>query len=154
MSTRGLRFDHGLWNICHYWRIQTIILVGGFAGSELLWNTVRAWGTARDIGTIVSNHSYVLDRKYPSKLQLNNSSWSAIARGAALRGFEGSKVPVTICRRHYGYTIDRPFDKERDRASDSTYEAEGVKMVKHCMEWIYLKVTIGRSSIKRLSRPR
>lgn len=81
--------------------------------------------------------------------------WSAIARGAALRGLEGSKVPVTKCRRHYGYTIDREFDPDVDRDSeDSTYEDEktGMKMTKHCMEWIFNIVSRSRSPLACMSR--
>ena len=68
-------------------------------------------------------------------------SWSAIVRGAALRGLEGSKVPVVRCRRHYGYTIERKFDDFKDsRDVDSTYEDQGALMVKGVMSWFYNKV--------------
>ncbi|KAF7507831.1 hypothetical protein GJ744_009995 [Endocarpon pusillum] len=106
-----------------YPKIQTIILLGGFGSSDYLWGTVRHWAQGKDIQTIIPKNP-----------------WSAIARGAALRGLEGSKVPVTKCRRHYGYTIDCKFDPALDRDSeDSTFEDEktGLKMTKHCMEWIF-----------------
>ena len=70
-------------------------------------------------------------------------SWSAIARGAALRGLEGSKVPFKKCRYHYGTTYDRPFDKSLgDDDTDSTWEhiKTGKTMVRHCMDWHFTRV--------------
>lgn len=34
--------------------------------------------------------------------------------GAVLRGLEGSIVPVKKCRRHYGHTLARIYDPEKD----------------------------------------
>src|SRR5271168_1720016 len=71
--------------------------------------------------------------------------WSAIARGAALRGLDGALVHKKICRRHYGTTYDREFrdgvDSER---LDDTYihDFTGRKMVRGYMDWFFHKVGI------------
>ena len=84
------------------------------------------------------------------------SSWSAIARGAALRGLEGLKVPFKKCRYHYGTTYSRPFDPVRDdKARDSIWKNDrtGEEMVSHCMDWHFARVRSFCSNILRRLLP-
>jgi hypothetical protein len=42
--------------------------------------------------------------------ETDHYSWSAIVRGAVLRGLEGSIVDVKKCRRHYGHSLSKEYD--------------------------------------------
>lgn len=69
--------------------------------------------------------------------------WSAIVRGAALRGLDGALVHKKICRRHYGTTYDKEFRPGIDHSLlDETYEHDftGQKMVRGYMDWHFNKV--------------
>ncbi|CAG9983343.1 unnamed protein product [Clonostachys byssicola] len=73
--------------------ISTIILVGGFGSSPYLNERLEDWCKQRKI-----------------RLTLPwTGGWSAIVRGAVLRGLEGSIVKEKKCRRHYGYSIGQRY---------------------------------------------
>ncbi|CAH0044717.1 unnamed protein product [Clonostachys solani] len=73
--------------------ISTIMLVGGFGSSPYLNERLEIWCKQRNIRL-----------KTPW-----SGGWSAIVRGAVLRGLEGSIVKEKKCRRHYGYALSHPY---------------------------------------------
>lgn len=124
---------------------KTIVLIGGFGSSMYLWEKLTGWCFKNgNIRCITPIKPYVTPKqRKTSELIHVKKSWSAIARGAALRGLEGSKVPSKKCRFHYGTTIDRPFEKNRDTSDDETWlnAKTGKKMVRHCMDWHFARVS-------------
>lgn len=72
--------------------IANLVLVGGFSCSPYVWENVKKWCDESSIRAISANRP-----------------WSAIARGAALRGLEGAIVTNRRCRRHYGTSLAWPF---------------------------------------------
>ncbi|TLS30837.1 hypothetical protein PpBr36_03535 [Pyricularia pennisetigena] len=72
-----------------------VVLVGGFASSPYLCERLEVF--LEDRGATLSA---------PMK-----DAWSAIARGAVIRGIEGEVVKQRKCRRHYGFAVARPFRK-------------------------------------------
>ncbi|KAJ3492701.1 hypothetical protein NLG97_g5203 [Lecanicillium saksenae] len=74
--------------------ISTIVLVGGFASSPYLRESLQQWCDDSDIRLATPI----------------TGAWSAIVCGAVLRGLEGSIVREKKCRRHYGIGISRRYD--------------------------------------------
>lgn len=73
--------------------IDTIVLVGGFASSPYLRDSVFEWCAKRKINLTTPM----------------SGAWSAVVRGAVLRGLEGCIVRERKCRRHYGCTVSLPY---------------------------------------------
>ncbi|EHA52891.1 hypothetical protein MGG_05163 [Pyricularia oryzae 70-15] len=71
-----------------------VILVGGFASSPYLCERLEAFLEDRN-ATLAT----------PMK-----DAWSAIARGAVIRGLEGEIVKQRKCRRHYGVSFSHPYE--------------------------------------------
>ncbi|MCJ1352217.1 MAG: hypothetical protein MMC33_002201 [Icmadophila ericetorum] len=71
--------------------ITDLILVGGFGSTPYVWKEVKEF-----CGGLIL-------LIWPDK------PWSAIARGAALRGLGGGIVTKRRCRRHYGFSLGLPF---------------------------------------------
>ncbi|CAG9945212.1 unnamed protein product [Clonostachys rosea f. rosea IK726] len=74
--------------------IDTLVLVGGFGSSPYLKERLGAWCKEKNIRLTTPI----------------SGGWSAIVCGAVVRGLEGSIVREKKCRRHYGYSVGRPFD--------------------------------------------
>jgi hypothetical protein len=73
--------------------------------------------------------------------------WSAIVRGAALRGLEGPIIIKQKSNLNYGTDVALPFRDGVDSESDSVVDPmTKVKMAKGYMDWIYLKVSIGKEN--------
>lgn len=63
-------------------------------------------------------------------------------RGAALRGLVGIAPRKRRCRRHYGFTINRPFEEGIDPAEDAYFRPyDGQKMCRNQMLWLAAKVS-------------
>jgi hypothetical protein len=72
---------------------------------------------------------------------------AAIMMGAALRGLIGIKPKTRVCRRHYGFQLDLPFDPTQDEPDDmykdkfnGTRRARGtmvwpLRMVSNALDW-------------------
>ncbi|ORY17909.1 hsp70-like protein [Clohesyomyces aquaticus] len=84
-------------------RVDTLILVGGLGGSPYVREAVSDWCREHSIRPTTPM----------------GGGWSAIVRGATLRGLEGSIVDVKISRRHYGHTLGRKYDPDVDYNFDA-----------------------------------
>ncbi|KAI9736755.1 MAG: hypothetical protein M1834_000959 [Cirrosporium novae-zelandiae] len=73
--------------------IKTIILVGGLGSSPYLWKRMKAW----------------CNQNGGLRFMTPDHPWSAVSRGAALNGLEGSLVTKWRCRRHYGIAMSMRF---------------------------------------------
>lgn len=67
------------------------------------------------------------------------NSQTAVVRGAAIRGLEGTFPDKVICRRHYGITWGLPFRPGTDDEHYS-YMSFGAKYCSGHMKWILAKV--------------
>ncbi|KAJ5186887.1 hypothetical protein N7449_009881 [Penicillium cf. viridicatum] len=101
---------------------KAIILVGGLGASEYLFKRLRAASDSIQI------------------MQPPNA-WSAVARGAVIRGQEGNQVESRIARCSYGVSMRVPFDSTTHRADENLmwcpYEEEW--QVDNRMRWYILK---------------
>ncbi|KAH8715147.1 Heat shock protein 12B [Beauveria bassiana] len=73
--------------------ISTIVLVGGFASSPYLRESIQDWCDENEMRLTTPM----------------SGAWSAIVCGAVLRGLEGSIVREKKCRRHYGTELGQRY---------------------------------------------
>ncbi|KAF3159971.1 hypothetical protein TWF225_010688 [Orbilia oligospora] len=102
-----------------------VFLVGGFGESDYLMSRLSAhnFGTAGRIEIISPD-----------------DAWSAVSRGAVLRGLEGSLVTNRRCRRNYGTRINTIFDPTIHHEEDAFYSTDtGMKMARNQVSWIVEK---------------
>lgn len=81
---------------------QTIVLCGGFGSSPFLFNRLEAFCNGKGIRVICPDRA-----------------WSAIARGAAMRGLSQPFIGSIKCRAHYGICVHRPFREGIDDETNS-----------------------------------
>ncbi|KAF3929078.1 hypothetical protein ABW20_dc0105783 [Dactylellina cionopaga] len=102
-----------------------VFLVGGFGESDYLLDKL-------------SEHSF----GKAGKIEIINpdDAWSAVSRGAVLRGLEGSLVTNRMCRRNYGTRINTVFDPTIHHEEDAFYSTDtGMKMARNQVSWIVEK---------------
>ncbi|KAH0551471.1 hypothetical protein GP486_007314 [Trichoglossum hirsutum] len=116
--------------------VSGIVLVGGFGQSNYLYNRLKAhFNTAAPppyserptLATIAPQAVEVMQPVY---------AWTAVVRGAVLRGLEGSMVVSRRSRWHYGTSYATVFDEERHPVSDRYWSPLWERwMVSDRMQW-------------------
>ncbi|KAI6380277.1 hypothetical protein MCOR25_001704 [Pyricularia grisea] len=102
-----------------------VILVGGFASSPYLCERLEVFLEGRNARLVT-----------PMK-----DAWSAIARGAVIRGLEGEAVKQRKCRRHYGFEISKHYQhklhKDFDKSLRRTWidKFDGSKCLTGFLAW-------------------
>lgn len=105
--------------------VKYIFLVGGFGESDYLLHRLTEFKWAK-AGQIEILNPY--------------DAWSAVSRGAVLRGLEGSLVTNRRCRRNYGTRINTVFDPTIHHEEDAFYSTDtGMKMARNQVSWIVEK---------------
>jgi hypothetical protein len=103
--------------------ITNLILVGGFGESPYLYDKLKRWSKDKQIA-----------------VRCPEEAWSAVVRGAALRGLEGAAVVKKRCRRHYGIELGQVFKPGVDDEADAYICAySGVKYAGGHMTWVIAK---------------
>ncbi|KAH8730936.1 Hsp70 family protein [Phaeosphaeriaceae sp. PMI808] len=102
--------------------MKYVFMVGGFSESPYIYNKIKGFVGKQNLKAFKPAYA-----------------WSAVARGAALKGIQGSKDLVTQrkCRRHYGTHLDPRFCASihtEDEAYISEYD--GVKRAKNQVAWL------------------
>ncbi|KAI6790853.1 actin-like ATPase domain-containing protein [Hortaea werneckii] len=107
-------------------KVNALVLVGGFGQSEFLATCLRKRFSEREPTIEV--------------LQPANA-WTAVVRGAVLRGLEGQELVLSRkARRHYGVVVNRPFD-EKVHSDSAKYwdDFESCWKAKDQMRWYIRK---------------
>ncbi|RPA83095.1 hsp70-like protein [Ascobolus immersus RN42] len=103
--------------------ITNLILVGGFGESPYLYDRLKKWSSDKQIA-----------------VRCPEEAWSAVVRGASLRGLEGAAVVKKRCRRHYGIELGQPFKAGIDEEADAYICAfSGIKYAGGHMTWVIPK---------------
>lgn len=120
--------------------LTALLLVGGFSQSSYLLARLRAQFSTltQDVvepedGAVNKSHVEVMRPPH---------AWTAVARGAAIRGLEGDIVTGRKSRRHYGTSYSTVFDESLHSFADrywSTYWERW--MVADMMQWHIKKVS-------------
>lgn len=136
-QVQGLRAKGGI--------VSGIVLVGGFGQSDYLYRRLKAHfsspapppyserpthataGTSQDVGSIE-----VMQPVY---------AWTAVVRGAVLRGLEGNMVISRKSRMHYGTSFATVYDEEKHSVSERYWSPLWERwMVSDRMQWHIAKV--------------
>ncbi|EWC48311.1 hypothetical protein DRE_07770 [Drechslerella stenobrocha 248] len=111
--------------------IAGIVLVGGFGQSNYLYNRLKSHFNAAPppYSERPTNHSIV-------EVMQPLYAWTAVVRGAVLRGLEGSMVVSRRSRWHYGTSYATVFDEEKHPISDRYWSPLWERwMVSDRMQW-------------------
>ncbi|EME44334.1 hypothetical protein DOTSEDRAFT_88524 [Dothistroma septosporum NZE10] len=111
---------------CKGQRVNRLILVGGFAESHYLQESIKEWcKSPYDISVLVGQNPQ-----------------AAILRGAAVRGLEGTTPRSRRCRRHYGVGLALPFREGLDpEECQVIWPWDRSKMCKDRVHWLIDKGT-------------
>jgi len=78
---------------------------------------------------------------FPYSSKLMDGSWTAVVRGAVMRGLEGETVRVRKVARNYGNSYSTPFIAGLHSETDSYIdEYDGMRMCGDRMRWYIMKV--------------
>ena len=117
--------------------ISAILLVGGFGSSEYLYRRILAWSSS----------------KIPI-IQPRNA-WTAVVRGAILRGLQGNIAAVQsrLSRHFYGVVHDSAFDPTKHREDERKWhELRCEWVVRNRMQW-YIRRGDVITEAKKISFP-
>lgn len=125
--------------------VSGIILVGGFGQSDYLYRRLKAHFTS----AAPPPYSERPTHSSSSALQEYGSievmqpvyAWTAVVRGAVLRGLEGSMVISRKSRMHYGTSYATVYDEEKHSVSERYWSPLWERwMVSDRMQWHIAKV--------------
>ncbi|KAI9747653.1 MAG: hypothetical protein M1815_004008 [Lichina confinis] len=119
--------------------VSGIVLVGGFGQSSYLYNRIKAhFNTAAPPPYTERPTQVVAEALHGSAVEVMQPvhAWTAVVRGAVLRGLEGSMVVSRRSRWHYGTSYATVYDEERHPASDRYWSPLWERwMVSDRMQW-------------------
>ncbi|KAF3035359.1 hypothetical protein E8E11_002700 [Didymella keratinophila] len=103
--------------------LKYVFLVGGFSDSPYMFKKIHEWAVAHQVKAVRPN--YV---------------WSAVVRGAVVKGLQGDKTNIVATRknrRHYGTSVAEVFDSRKHSESDAYFDQyNGTKRANNQMEWL------------------
>jgi hypothetical protein len=136
-QVEGLRAKGGV--------VSGIVLVGGFGQSDYLYRRLKAHFTS----AAPPPYSERPTHANASVTQENGSievmqpvyAWTAVVRGAVLRGLEGNMVISRKSRMHYGTSYATVYDEEKHSVSERYWSPLWERwMVSDRMQWHIAKV--------------
>ncbi|KAI5815866.1 hypothetical protein BZA77DRAFT_281349 [Pyronema omphalodes] len=115
--------------------VGAILLVGGFGSSEYLYRRILAWSA----GSI-------------PVLQPRNA-WTAVVRGAIIRGLQGDTIAARLSRRYYGVVHDARYDPRKHGEDEKRWhEIRCEWIVRNRVQWYIRRGDVTTSS-RTLSFP-
>lgn len=156
-QVEGLRSKGGI--------VSGIILVGGFGQSDFLYRRLKSHFTSAAPPPYSERPTHALmsaggaGENGSIEVMQPVYAWTAVVRGAVLRGLEGNMVISRKARMHYGTSYATVFDEERHSVSERYWSPLWERwMVSDRMQWhiakashISLPTRISRA--KATSRP-
>ncbi|KAF2281477.1 Hsp70 family protein-like protein [Westerdykella ornata] len=115
-----------------------IVLVGGFGQSNYLYRRMKAhFNTAPPPPyTERPTHAAAVNAEHSVEVMHPMYAWTAVVRGAVLRGLEGSMVVSRRSRWHYGTSYATVFDEAKHPISDRYWSPLWERwMVSDRMQW-------------------
>ncbi|KAI0882521.1 actin-like ATPase domain-containing protein [Annulohypoxylon maeteangense] len=130
----GLRSKGGI--------VSGIILVGGFGQSDYLYRRLKAHFTSAapppytERPTHAASAAAALDGNGNIEVMQPVYAWTAVVRGAVLRGLEGNMVISRKARMHYGTSYATVYDEEKHDVSERYWSPLWERwMVSDRMQW-------------------
>jgi len=115
-------------------RVKYVFLTGGFGQSQYLYAAVDRFTRTLGIQTKLPGPLEPLRRNEQRK-----HCWSAVVRGAALRGLERGHnlIQMRTCRKCYGISISEPFSSFKHSEQDAYCDLfDGKKKARGQMKWL------------------
>ncbi|KAK4242088.1 hypothetical protein C8A03DRAFT_11671 [Achaetomium macrosporum] len=127
--------------------VSGIILVGGFGQSDYLYRRLKSHFTTSAAPPPYSERptqSNIDLRERPSiEVMQPVYAWTAVVRGAVLRGLEGNMVISRKARMHYGTSYATVYDETKHSVAERYWSPLWERwMVSDRMQWHIAKVTI------------
>jgi hypothetical protein len=122
-----------------------IVLVGGFGQSNYLYNRMKAHFNTAPPPPYTERPTHAVALSAPQSVEIYHPihAWTAVVRGAVLRGLEGSMVVSRRSRWHYGTSYATVFDEAKHPISDRYWSPLWERwMVSDRMQWHIAKVTL------------
>jgi len=123
--------------------VSGIVLVGGFGQSNYLYNRMKAHFNSAPPPPYTERPTHAAALNAPQTIEVMHPmyAWTAVVRGAVLRGLEGSMVLSRRSRWHYGTSYATVFDEARHPISDRYWSPLWERwMVSDRMQWHIAKV--------------
>jgi hypothetical protein len=120
-----------------------IVLVGGFGQSNYLYGRMKAHYNTAPPPPYTERPTHALALSAPQSVEIYHPihAWTAVVRGAVLRGLEGSMVVSRRSRWHYGTSYATVFDEAKHPISDRYWSPLWERwMVSDRMQWHIAKV--------------
>lgn len=120
-----------------------IVLVGGFGQSNYLYNKMKAHFNSAPPPPYTERptHAVALTPSPTVEIFHPIHAWTAVVRGAVLRGLEGSMVVSRRSRWHYGTSYATVFDEKKHPIADRYWSPLWERwMVSDRMQWHIAKV--------------
>lgn len=126
--------------------VSGIVLVGGFGQSDYLYRRMKTHFTSaapppyterptHTSGGAVADHGSI-------EVMQPVYAWTAVVRGAVLRGLEGNMVISRKARYHYGTSYATVYDEEKHSVSERYWSPLWERwMVSDRMQWHIAKVS-------------
>ncbi|KAI5791964.1 hypothetical protein EDC01DRAFT_788326 [Geopyxis carbonaria] len=109
--------------------ISAILLVGGFGSSEYLFQRITAWS-----GSSIP-------------IMQPRNAWTAVVRGAIIRGLAGPVIQTRLSRRHYGVVHDARYDAAKHAEAERVWhELRCEWVVRNRVQWYIRRGTPTRDS--------
>lgn len=153
-QVEGLRAKGGI--------VSGIILVGGFGQSDYLYRRLKSYFTSAAPPPYSERPTHALGGAgdgggagEPGSIEVMQPvyAWTAVVRGAVLRGLEGNMVISRKARMHYGTSYATVFDEERHSVSERYWSPLWERwMVSDRMQWHIAKVSQSSSPMFSLGR--
>ncbi|KAI5369872.1 putative Heat shock protein 70 family [Septoria linicola] len=124
--------------------ISGIILVGGFGQSNYLYQTLKKHFNTIGPPPYAEKPSHVLAEAPQQAIEVLQPlhAWTAVVRGAVLRGLEGNLVETRQARFHYGTSYATVFDESKHPVADRYWSPLWEKwMISDRMQWHIAKGT-------------
>lgn len=126
--------------------VSGIILVGGFGQSDYLYRRLKAHFTSAAPPPYSERPTHALSASPAAdhaavEVMQPVYAWTAVVRGAVLRGLEGNMVISRKARMHYGTSYATVFDEEKHSVSERYWSPLWERwMVSDRMQWHIAKV--------------
>jgi hypothetical protein len=124
--------------------VSGIVLVGGFGQSNYLYSRLKDHFNSAPPPPYTERPTHAAALHAPQTIEVMHPmyAWTAVVRGAVLRGLEGSMVISRRSRWHYGTSYATVFDEARHPISDRYWSPLWERwMVSDRMQWHIAKVS-------------
>lgn len=132
--------------------VSGIVLVGGFGQSNYLYTRLKShFNTAApppysERPTHAQATAFIASGSVEVMQPVN--AWTAVVRGAVLRGLEGSMVVSRKARMHYGTSYATVYDEDKHQVTERYWSPLWERwMVSDRMQWHIAKVSINHKDL-------